>query len=348
MLLTYSLRPMTRALRTRESVGVRAGLFGVALACQGTPAEIEMGEPAEAPAPLLAPAPPPAVHEFAAGAVIDIGAENQAHLLDGFSLPEAVGSRRASWSEGELSTVAFELRGGAKAYLVAFLAEPYHLLGEVSVGVAVNKRPLGDTTLVKGWRAYRFVAPGDALGVGRNELSFHFAKTGRPSDFDARSNDVRELGARFEQVQIQPIESHAELAFGSRNALALAALGDGWARDPSDRGTGTWTVAQRAVLRLAIAKSDAAVYRLALDARAPRGVAERKVAIILNGSPLGQLAFQDKKSTRALDVPAARLESDNELTLEFDKLESPAEIDPKSNDDRLLGLRVFELDLAPK
>jgi hypothetical protein len=326
-------------------VGLLAGwvLSGWLLTgCQGEPSNLGV-DAAEVEVPAAA-AP-----ELAPGVVIDLGTEDgPAHLTEGFSAPERIGSRRASWSEGETSSVAFSVRGDAPEYLLAFLAEPYHVLGDVSMGVSLNRRSVVDTIVTRGWRAYSLVVSGNLLAQGRNELLFHYTKTGRPSDFDPRSNDVRELSVRFDQIQVQPITSEAQLSFGSRNAVALAALGDGWARDPNDRGTGTWTVANRAVVTVHIARSAAPMYRVSLAARTPRGVAEQPVAISLNGETLGQLAFHEKKSTLSLDVPAQRLKGENEIALDFAQLKSPAELDPSSKDTRLLGLRVFELDVSPK
>jgi hypothetical protein len=319
------------------------GALGLTLACQGTPVDgLEVADPIEAPS-----ASP---RELPESAVIDLGtATTPTHPLEGFSLPERVGSRFASWSEGEVSKASFDLRGGAREYLIAFLAEPYHMLGDVPVAVRLNKVPVIETILAPGWRAYRAVVPGDRIAVGRNQVSFHYAKTGRPSDFDPRSTDVRDLSARFDQIEIQPVTLRSELAFGSKNALAQASLGEGWARDPSDRGTGTWTVAKRALIRFFIAPSElSSPYSLALMARAPRGVAERNVNLVLNGTPLGTLTFSATRTTAALELSAERLLKENELVLEFSKLVAPSALDPSSKDTRLLGLRVFELNVVPK
>ena len=311
-----------------------------ALACQTPP--VDLGDTAES-VPELAPVKLPQ------GAIIDMGSEDAPnHVVDGFSLPERVGQRRASWSEGELSTLAFNLRGDAREYLVTFLAEPYHELGDVPVSVSINKRPLLGTTVTRGWKAYRMVASGSLFNAGRNELSFHFAKTGRPSEFDSRSDDVRDLSVRFEQVQVQPITSSAELSFGSRNAFASAALGEGWERDPSDRGTGTWTLGKRAQLTFHVAKSATPAYQLKLTARTPRGAGSRSVSVSLNGAPLGKLNFSEKRTTAALDVPTERLRIENELMLEFERLEPPSALDPTSKDTRLLGLRVFSAKVVPR
>jgi hypothetical protein len=325
-----------------ESLAALAGVALLSFACDGAP--VDVGDAVDVP-----PAAPPA--ELPQGAVIDLGMDAApSQPMEGFSLPERVGSRLASWSEGELSSVAFQLRGGAREYEVAFLVEPYHMLGDVPVGISLNKRSLVDTTLAPGWRAYRVVVPGSRIVAGQNELAFHYEKTGRPSDFDPRSSDVRELSTRFDQIQVQPITERVQLAFGSKNALALAALGDGWARDPGDRGTGTWTVANRAVITFHIAMPEArfAQYGLSLSARTPRGVVDRSVSLTLNGAPLGRLAFHEKKATLVIDVASERLKAENELVLEFAKLEPPTRADPRSTDKRLLGLRVFELEVAPK
>jgi hypothetical protein len=332
-----------------SSHGLLAGLLLVAsqLGCRGEPADMRTPAPEDEPA---TPAPAPA--EYPASARIDLGSdEGPRQLVEGFSLPERVGARLASWSEGELSTVTMNLRGGAGDYLVAFLAEPYHRLGTVGVSLALNGRPLGEAQLADGWRAYQLPVSGDRVVAGRNALSFQYSKTGRPSDFDPKSSDVRSLSVRFDQIELAPITERAQLAFGSKNAIALSALGDGWARDPSDRGTGTWTIAKRAQLTFHLLVSGTQLgdngYRLTLTARAPQGVAERNVQLTLNGAPLGSLRFAATKTTASLDVPAERVSAKNELWLEFERLASPAQLDAESKDKRLLGLRVFELDVAP-
>jgi hypothetical protein len=327
---------------------------GLATGCQGAPVDIGDVQEEEVVPPPAAPAVLPA------SAVIDLGSEvPPSQTIQGFSMPERVGARLASWSEGAASTIFFDVQGGADQYLVAFLVEPYHMLGEVPVGVSLNGRSLMDTTLASGWRGYEVVVGGDRIRAGKNQLSFRYAKRGRPKDFNSESSDVRDLSVRFDQVQVQPITERAELSFGCKNALALAALGEGWARDPNDRGTGTWTVAKSALITFhlvppvatspgaAPGSAEAPPYTLTLSARTPRGVAERRVNLRLNGAALGPLSFHEAKGAGVIDVPAGRLKAENVLALEFARLESPAQLDPSSKDARLLGLRVFELQVAP-
>jgi len=313
------------------------------LACQGVP--VDVGGPSE-PAPAAAEL---SLGSLAPGGVLDLGSEGGPnHVVSGFSLPERVGSRRVSWSEGEVATVAFNLRGGAPDYQVVFIAEAYHLLGEVPVSLTVNKRPAGEAQVGHDWRAYRLVASGASFNAGRNELAFQLGKTGKPSELEPPSSDQRELGVCFEQIQVQPIGASAELMLGGQNAFALAALGEGWVRDAGDRGTGTWTLGERAALTFHLAKADAPGYRLALSARAPRGARARRVTLSLNGASLDTLAFDDKKQTSIVEVPTDRLRFENELAFEFEQLEPPAELDPTSKDTRPLGLRVFELNVTPR
>ena len=188
--------------------------------CQGEPADFRNTVEEEVPAPKPV--------EYPASAIVDLGSDDgPRQRLEGFSMPERVGARFASWSEGELSTVKVDLRGGARDYLVAFLAEPYHRLGAVTVNLSLNDRPLGETQLERGWRAYQLPVTGDHIRAGRNTLAFQYSRTGRPIDFEPRSSDVRALSVRFDQVQIAPIGDRVKLGFGSKNALALAALGEG-------------------------------------------------------------------------------------------------------------------------
>jgi hypothetical protein len=328
---------------------------GLVTGCQGPP--VDIGDVQEEEVVVVPPPAAPPV--LPAGAVIDLGSEvPPSQTIQGFSMPERVGARLASWSEGAVSTIYFDVQGGADRYIVAFLAEPYHMLGEVPVGVSLNGRSLMDTTLANGWRGYGVVVGGDRIGAGKNQLSFRYAKRGRPNELNSESSDVRDLSVRFDQVQVQPITLRAELSFGCKNALALAALGEGWARDPNDRGTGTWTVGKSALITFhlvppvatsagAAPSPEAPGYTLTLTARTPRGVAERRVSLKLNGAPLGPLTFHETKGVGVIDVPAGRLKAENVLALEFARLESPAQLDPSSKDTRLLGLRVFELDVAP-
>jgi hypothetical protein len=346
MLFTFGATRAVRAqsvLGPSRLLGAAAALLG-ALACKGL--AVDVGDPDE---PRAAAAELP-LGSYAPGTVIDLGSEGGPnHTVAGFSLPERIGPRRAAWSEGDVSTVAFNLRGGEKQYLVAFLAEPYHALGDVPVSITVNKQPLAQTSVGGGWRAYGVVAKGELFNAGRNELAFQFAKTGRPSDSDPASNDVRDLAVRFEQIQVQPIGVSAELSLGSQNAAALAALGEGWVRDASDRGTGTWTVGERSVLVFHLAKVvETPGYRLAVTARAPRGAKERTVTLSLNGEPLERLTFPDTKQTSIVEVAPRRLRSQNELAFEFEQIEPPAELDPASKDTRPLGLRVFEVNVTPQ
>jgi hypothetical protein len=342
MLVRFHLRTMDRASLDGTIGHVCSLLLALMLGCQTGP--VGPGEREEEPEP-----PAPVRAALAPSVVLDMGAEHSPdHVVEGFSLPEVAGSRRASWSEGEIATVFFPLLGGAKSYQVTFLAEPYHELGELAVGIALNKKPAGEAKVTRGWRAYRVIVSGDKVNSGRNELSFHFSKTGRPSDYNPTSSDLRDLGARFEQILVQPVTGEVELAFGGQNPLGLAALGDGWALDTNDRGTGTWTLGQRSVIRFAIDRSGGAIFQLVLDARVPRGAAPRTARVSLNGAPLGELTFGDTKSTQGLIVPAERLDAENQLVLELGQVEPYSQVDPKSKDSRPLGLRVFQLGIRPK
>lgn len=276
--------------------------------------------------------------------------ENEVHEyeVDGFSPPETFGTRRASWSDGSESTLTFKLRGDADRYLVAFLGEPYHAVAGLTVNLSVNAHSVARPTLAREWRAYQFVVPGDLVTGGRNVLSFQYSKTARPSDVNPRSTDMRELGIQLDQVQFQPITQRARLLLNNHDALALAALNDGWARDPRDRASGVWTLGERASLTFHLADPKPVAHNLSLLASAVPGVPKRPVSLTINGYALPALTFEDKRGRLNMEIPPGRLRGENELVFAFDNLESPADLDPRSKDTRSLGLRVFELLVAPK
>jgi hypothetical protein len=282
-------------------------------------------------------------------AVFDLGDDGeQATLTDGFSLPEQVGSRRASWSEGSRSALMFSVQGDAKEHLLALTAEPYFPISPVSVKVAINDQPAGELDLASGWNAYKLKLGAGLIRNGDNSLTLSYSKTARPSDIEPNSADIRELSVRFAQIQIQPILNRVNLVFDSKNALTSALMLEGWAKDPKDRAPGVWTVGNRARLSLPLTKLEALSYRIALTARAMAGIPAQGVSLQLNQRPIGELEFSGRKTTHEIELPEGVLEEENELVLEFAKVSAPAEIDPKSTDTRLLGLRVLKLEiLAP-
>jgi hypothetical protein len=218
----------------------------------------------------------------------------------------------------------------------------------MSVSVALNQQPIAEANLERAWRAYKVVAPRDALVEGRNELTFRYSSVARPSDVDPGSSDTRPLGVRFDQVQVQPIKNAVQLVFDSKNALTLSHLGDGWAFDPADRGRGVWTLGSRSTMSFHLLNPEAGSYVLSLTASALPGVGERSVAMTLNGEALEPFTFGEARSSVRVEVPSEKLRAANELVFEFDKLASPAQLDRRSKDQRPLGLRVFAVNVAPK
>lgn len=325
---------------TRVGALARSSLLALlAVACQAAQAEGDLRAEVASTSEGLSETLP-------AGAVIDLGDEGAE--IEGFSPPEVVGPRHASWSEGEVSMIAFKLKAESEKYLLAWLGEPYHALGKVSVSLAINQQPLIETNLERTWRAYKVVTPRELLVEGRNELTFRYSNVARPSDVDPRSNDMRPLGVRFDQVQVQPIGSSVQLVFDNKNALALAHLEQGWAFDAADGARGVWTLGNRSTLSFHLLNPEAGSYVLSFTASALPGVGERNVKVTLNGDPLGPFTFGEARTSVRVEIASEKLKAANELVFEFDKLASPAQLDRRSKDQRLLGLRVFAVSAMPK
>jgi hypothetical protein len=322
-----------------SSFQLRTAALGALLlacgACQGKPAQ-------EKSSPLLV------TQILPASAVLDLGTEDgRAILTEGFSPPEQVGPRRASWSEGSASELSFSVQGDAKEHLLAFVAEPYFPISPVSVKVAINDKPVGELQLASGWKAYKLKIPDGLIKNGDNALNFDYSKTARPSATEPGSTDERELSVRFAQIQVQPILEGMSVLFDSHNALAFALMGEGWAEDPGDPAPGIWTVGHQASMAIHLTKVSGTNYKIALTARAMGGAGHQTATLKLNQRPIGELNFSERKGTQQLQLPADLLREDNELVLELAAVKSPAQIDPRSTDQRLLGLRISKLEIQP-
>jgi hypothetical protein len=237
------------------------------------------------------------------------------------------------------------VQADAKEHLLALTAEPYFPISPVSVKIAINGQPAGELDLASGWNAYKLKLAAGLIRYGDNSLTLSYSRTARPSDIEPNSVDTRELSVRFAQIQIQPILDRVNLVFDSRNALTSALMLEGWATDPKDRAPGVWTVGPRARLSIPLTKLEAVSYRIALTARCMAGIPAQAVSLQLNQRPIGELEFSGRKVTHEIELPEGVLQAENELVLEFAKVSSPSEIDPKATDKRLLGLRVLKLEI---
>lgn len=286
------------------------------------------------------PAPP--------AAVLDLGAQEVQEHLEGFFAPERVGRRNPAWSQGRTSLLSFELKPEPRPYLLTLLLEPYVGAQPLTIELSLNDRALGELEILPGWRAYQRRVDASLLRAGANKLVLGYSKTARPADVEANSPDVREIAVRVDQVQLQPISDRMQLALEMKSAFSRAAMSDGWGVDENDRYAGVWTLGTRALLNVPLSGFAAPSYALELTAQAQPGLSGQSVRVRLNGTELGSLRFDGKRSTQRLAVSKSALAYDNVIELVFDELTSPSDINPQSNDRRLLGLRVLRLDLAPE
>lgn len=282
------------------------------------------------------------------GAVIDLGTdEERTELITGFHAAESVERRRASWSDGDSSEIAFSLRGTAKRHVLALLGEPYFAIQPVSIRSNVNGKEIGAVTLDAGWKGYALLVEPGIAREGDNTLTLHYSKTGQPSVIEASSTDVRELSVRLDEIQLQPIIERVRLVFDMHNARLRAALTEGWAVDANDPSPGLWSVGPRASLAVYLEPRAGKDYWLELTGHSQGGVPVQNVAVRMNESALGELTFYPRKSAQRLLVPAAAVRERNEIVFEIKEPKSPSNIDPKSSDQRLLGVRALRLELLP-
>jgi hypothetical protein len=280
--------------------------------------------------------------------VMDMGSDDVgAFAKSGFFAPESVGARRASWSNGPVSKLNFDLTPSDTPYTVSWLAEPLPAIAPVAAKLAVNGHPVWDAELSGGWQGYAVRLERGTLRTDNNELVLKYDKTARPADMDPSSPDSRDLAASFDQISVQPITDRVRLRFNPRNALTRASLGEGWAVDAADIAPGIWTVGQRAEVRLALWQPAGRAFTLELTAHGQAAIAVQSVSVAWNETVLGDLAFTPKRSTQRLRVPGELVREQNTLTLSPRDPRAPATLDAGSRDLRSLGARVLKLELFP-
>jgi hypothetical protein len=324
--------------------GALATLRIVLLFASGCHLEQSDSPPQTPGAQLRKPVP---VDSLPSAAVFDLGVEQQGRAPPvGFFAPEVIGARRASWSDGPLSKLKLSIRPDAERYLIAFLVEPYHAISPVSLAVAVNGADVGSIRLERGWQAHELELVRRWLEPGTNEFSFRYSRTARPIDAEPASTDARDLSVLFDQVQLSPVTREARLVFSNRDALGLALMDEGWAKDPNDKAPGVWTSAQRAALKLYLAPAPGA-YELEITAHALPHVKDQKALVRWNSVSLGQVTFSDVKGTAKLTLAADQMRDENELVFELEGLRPMHELNPESDEKRLLGIRLVALAVVP-
>ena len=179
---------------------------------------------------------------------------------------------------------------------------------------------------------------------------------GRPPYVDTRDEAVAYLeevlpieriahpadGWLLYRVERSQLPAAFTVDLGSDEPRAAMALGEGWAGIEEIQGaTANWAVAQDA--RLFLPSAEGAAYRLTLAALPFEypGSGEQGVTLRINGHELERVAMSSGWGQYSWDVPADLVRAGpNDLRLEFDRLDAPAEVLPGNGEIGATGLQA--------
>jgi len=138
--------------------------------------------------------------------------------------------------------------------------------------------------------------------------------------------------------------THEVLLFGT--PAAEPALPEGFYREAGT--TGEPFLWARGEAEVSLRFESPAARAVVLDLEPYEGVSGQSVEVFLNGAHVGQFRLSDVRTRYRVELPAADQEAgENRLRFVFSETASPADIDPKSRDERHLAARFYSLVVGP-
>jgi hypothetical protein len=137
-------------------------------------------------------------------ATADLGPANpRGALISGYYGREGEGDDAQSWSAGTKTRVGLLLKPLNSPYDLELAGAAFGPLAPLGVEAFVNGKSIGRAKLDKA-QAYTFRAPPDAFVTGFNLIELVYDKTAKPSEFDKKSKDMRDLAIRFNRLTAKP------------------------------------------------------------------------------------------------------------------------------------------------
>jgi hypothetical protein len=262
------------------------------------------------------------------GAAVDLGTPGaRAALLDGWGA-DSIADARTVVVVDDRATAALDLDLDDGPFVVGLDARA---AAAGVVEIAVNGAPAGRLQVASAWQRDRLaIAPG-LLRPGKNRIDVSVAS---PTQVDA--------------LWIAPAPGWVEIDAGT--AAARRQLAAGW--DPFDEESGprtvVWSVGARAALAVTM-RPEATPYALVVEALAIEAPAPLDAGVVVNGQPVGTLAFSADDFVRAtLTIPRGVLVAgDNRVELSWSRLVRPSDLDPDAADGRELAAWVDRVYLVP-
>jgi GPI mannosyltransferase 3 len=273
---------------------------------------------------------------------LDIPAGSSASaFVDGWSHGEHLECRETRWAVGRKARIAFPLEPNGLPYALSLTAQPYHRATPQTMSVRVNGAPLREYPMPLGWGGYQAIVPPERLKSGQNELELSFSSSRR-----AEGNDQRELAALFDRVRLAPVSSALDIDLGTSDGRA--ALESGFSGDELvGKRTAVWSIGPSSRVTISLGENSfPTVLRMLGLALQP--IAPVEVSVSINDKMAGALLIPAKWTSAALLLPEGALRpGTNAIDLRYSATGRPKDLDPRSQDDRLLSVMWDRISLDP-
>lgn len=140
------------------------------------------------------------------GVFVDVGtAEARQNLAGGFSVDENFELGTVAWSDALVSHVIVWLKPVPGAYRLSVRASALAAVAPLAVNVQLNGKPLGAFSAKAGFDTHDLPIRAEQLHDGQNVLEFRYGATRQPRESDPSSRDTRNLGLRYDWLEIVPV-----------------------------------------------------------------------------------------------------------------------------------------------
>jgi GPI mannosyltransferase 3 len=267
--------------------------------------------------------------------------ESRRHLMSGFNPPEQAGDITFAWSEGMVSEIHGTLAWPRSPHVLQVVAEAFPLVASQRMRVFANDTFVGTLNVPAKWATQRLVVPANALAKGKNRIRFEYEAAASPSKVSRKLTDHRVLAVRFRRIELAPMVAPSELDVGTVEAREF--LLDGWSSNEHDGARSVvWSAGPRATAVLSLKGLKKPV--LHLSAQGYSQALPINVTVSLNGEKVGIFAAPDGWQDISVPLPTREHDTDGEIVaFEFDRTARPSDMNPQSDDNRDLALRVDRL-----
>jgi hypothetical protein len=279
---------------------------------------------------------------------VDVGtSDGRLHLGDGFSGDELSGRRTFAWSSGLSSQVRFNVGRTKPAQVLRITAAGYRPVAPVTATVKFNGELVGTVAIPNRWVDLGVLLPPSVVRKGANVVELGYSATGRPRDFEAGSQDDRQLAVMFDHMALDAIADTLVVDLGNEDARPHLLVGFGANEKEMERSV-VWSEGPLSRLALFVSEAAQRPYVLRVVARAFEPATPQEMTIVVNDKEVGKANPTPAWAEHSVTIPDGVIASGtNTFEFRYGRSARPKDSMPTSNDDRELAVRFDAVTLTP-